>query len=47
MKTKTEIEMRKVRKQLQKYTISQEEKAMLREKLLTLKEIAKKEKTDS
>ena len=44
MKTKTEIEIKKVRKQLQQYPISEEEKALLRKRLKALKKVAKMEK---
>jgi len=44
MKTKNEIEIKKVRKQLQKYTISKQEKESLRERLVVLKEMIKREK---
>jgi len=44
MKTKNEIEIKKVRKQLQKYIISKQEKESLRERLVVLKEMIKREK---
>jgi len=46
MKTQNEIEIKKVRKQLQQYPISEQEKLILREKLVLLKEILKKEKLE-
>jgi len=46
MKTKNEIELNKVRKQLQKHTNSKEEKVSLREKLVVLKAIVKREKEE-
>ena len=46
MKTKTEIEIKKVRKELRKFPITEEEKATLREKLAALKKIVKKEKQE-
>lgn len=46
MKTKNEIEIKKVRKQLQKYTISKQEKESLRERLVVLKEMIKREKKE-
>ena len=43
MKTPTEIEIKKVRKQLKQYGITQEEKEKLREMLHALKKRAKME----
>ncbi len=38
MKTKLEIEIKKIRKQLHIYGLTEEEKSLLREKLAVLKE---------
>ena len=45
MQTETEIEIKKVRKLLQKHSITEDEKESLRNKLSELKEIVKIEKT--
>ncbi len=44
MKSDIEIQMRKIRKQLQKHTITEDEKAELRAELKRLKELHKKQK---
>ena len=44
MKTEIEIEIKKIRMQLKKHTITEEEKSILRKKLQELKKLSKIEK---